>query len=147
MKKVLYGFLFFLIGIGYFLLSWASLLLVEFIYIFIVVLDIFLVYLADKIYCKIKMKFKEHYQHKMIFIFILLMPLLAGIVINFLNIYTVFFSKNLKETDDIIGFFIYSIICIKSVIFSSALLVYSIKKEKSANLNSPEELLENQNEE
>lgn len=130
MKKVLYGFLFFFIGIGYFLLSWASWLAAALIAIFIVILDILLIYLGYKLYRKMRNRFAENYQQKMIFIFTLLMPLVLNLAINCFIVSTCI-SDGWSDQDSMIQPFVVAGICLKSLIFSFALFVYSIKKEKS----------------
>lgn len=131
MKKVLYGMLFFLIGIGYFLLSWASWLVAGIIIFFILVLDIFLIHLGYMLYRKMRTRFAENYQQKMIFIFVLLMPLVLNLAINCWIVSSCIYD-GWSNQDSMIQPFAVAGICFKELIFSIALFVYSIIKEKKA---------------
>ncbi len=129
MKKVLYGLLFFLIGIGYFLLSWASWVAATLIAFFIVILDILLIYLGYKLYRKMRTRFIENYQQKMIFIFVLLMPLVLNLAIN-CSIVSTCIIDGWSNQDSMIQPFAVAGICLKALIFSIVLFIYSIVKEK-----------------
>lgn len=131
MKKLLYGLLFFIIGIGYFLLSWISWLAAVLIAFFIVILDILLIYLGYKLYRKMRTTFTENYQQKMIVIFVLLMPLVLNLAINCLIVSScILYSWS--DKDSMIQPYFVAGICLKALLFSIALFVYSIKKEKKA---------------
>ncbi len=131
MKKVLYGLLFFVIGIGYFLLSWVSWVAAALIAFFIVILDILLIYLGYKLYRKMRTRCTENYQQKMIFIFVLLMPLVLNLAINCWIVSSCILDGWSDQDSDIQPFAVAGI-CLKALIFSIALFVYSIKKEKKA---------------
>ena len=122
MKKVLYGFLFFLIGIGYFLLSWVSCTMIWVQPLLIIPIDIFLIFLAYKTYFKLDAKFKEEYQKVLLLLLILLMPVLINISVVCIGIYFNLYDTSSNKLEDSVLGILLSAFGFKSLILSSILL-------------------------
>ena len=126
MKKVLYGFLFFLIGIGYFLLSWASWLMIWVQPLFILPLDILLVFFTCKLYIILNSRYIEVYQETLLLIFVLLMPVIFNLATLCISIYFYLFDTKSIEFEDSVAGILFAFLSFKGLIFSTILMTFSL---------------------
>ena len=128
MKKFLYGLLFFIIGLGFFILSWISILLFNLLFVYIIVIDILLLFFALYLYNLLRKKYTEKYQRVMLYIFLCILPLVLNLIITSISWYTACFVPNKMDFEDTVGYLIWCFLCLKSFLFSLIFCICYKKK-------------------